>query len=312
MRRTSNQHVAWTVAYAAACNAALTVVLTRHLGSGATLLWGELPAMLAIPAAAGAAVGLVGHGATLNNLLDRHRDAAVTGAAPRSAIGPDVIVLVGSLILAVMMSAVLGPDATWVVIVLASLLLFHSAVARFIPAIGLAVPGALMAGAMLVPDWRMPMPLAVWLAMSIGVLGAIGVHILGDKRPVLSARALLMVVMMWIVMSGVVLGLRGAVEASMWPEGMSMVVLAWPLLAVLLLGVALRWTLPRASGRRDAADRAVRVLALWQPLIGAAWCLSVGAEAAAAVFGGIWVLGLAVSAGSRDLMRLPAGSEAWR
>ena len=312
VRRTSDQHVAWTVAYAAACNAALTVVLTGHLAGPPATLWGGLSPTLAIVAAAAAGVGLVGHGVTLNNLFDRHRDAAVTGSVPRSAIGPDVIVLVGSLLLAVMMSAALGRDATWVTIVLASLLLFHNAVARFIPAIGLAVPGALVAGVMLVPDWRMPMPLAVWLAMSIAVLGSIGVHVLADKRPVLSARALLVVVMAWIAMSGIVLGLRGTNGLSMWPEGRSMVVLAWPLLAVLLLGGALRWTLPRAASRRTAADRAVCVISLWQPLIGAAWCFSVDADVAAIVLAGIWLVGLVVAGGSRDLMGLPVGRDAWR
>ncbi len=312
MSRSSNQHRAWIVAYAAACNAALTVVLTRHLAGATGVPWAGLSEPLAMVAAVGAAAGLVAHGATLNNLFDRHRDAAVTGSAPRAAIGPDLIVLVGSLLLAVMMAAALGRDATWVALVLASLLLFHNAVARFIPAIGLAVPGALVAGVMLVPDWRMPMPLAVWLAMSIAVLGSIGMHVLADKRPVLSVRALLAAAMVWVVMSGVVLGLRAADGSSMWPEGRSMVVLGWPLLAVLLLGGVLRWSLPRASGRRAAASKALRWLSLWQPLIGAAWCVAVDALGPAAVFAGIWLVGVAIAGGSRDLLGLPGGKDAWR
>ena len=106
--------------------------------------------------------------------------------------------------MAIAMATALGRDATWVTLVLAMLLLFHNGVAKFIPAIGLVVPGALIAGVMLVPDWQMPMPIVVWLAMSIVVLMSIGVHILADKRPILSGRALLVVVLAWFVMSGVI------------------------------------------------------------------------------------------------------------
>jgi hypothetical protein len=310
--RRRDHHTALAVAFGAACNAALTVVLVKQVAGEGVSPWSELPLGLAIIAAAGAAVGLVAHGAAMNNMLDRHRDAAMSGTRPSASTGPDVLVLVGSIVMAIAMATVLGRDATWVTLVLAMLLLFHNAVAKFIPAIGLVVPGALIAGVMLVPDWKMPMPTVVWLAMSIVVLMSIGVHILADKRPILSGRALAVVMLAWFVMSGVILTLRGADANTSWLAGQSPVVLLWPLGGILLLGLAMRWILPRSSTRRIAARRALRLTALWQPLLAACWCVAVDAIAAAIVFAGLWAVGVLLAGGSRELAAVSGEPPTWR
>lgn len=310
--RQRDHHTALAVAFGAACNAALTVVLVERVAGAGVPPWSDLPRGMAIIAAAGAAIGLVAHGAAMNNMLDRRRDAAMSGTRPSVSTGPDALVLVGSLVMAIAMATALGRDATWVTLVLAMLLLFHNGVAKFIPAIGLVVPGALIAGVMLVPDWQMPMPIVVWLAMSIVVLMSIGVHILADKRPILSGRALLVVVLAWFVMSGVILTLRGVDTNTSWLAGQSPVVLLWPLGGVVLLGLAMRLVLPRSSTRRIAAKRAIRLAALWQPLLAASWCMAVDAIVASIVFAGLWAVGVLLAGGSRELAAISGEPPTWR
>ncbi|MDG1838380.1 MAG: hypothetical protein P8I91_06225 [Phycisphaerales bacterium] len=312
MSRPRDHHTALAVAFGAACNAALTVVLVEWAAGDGVPPWPDLPRGLALLSAVGAAIGLVAYGAAMNNLLDRRRDAAISGTRPSASTGPDALVLVGSLVVAIAMATALGRDATWVTLVLAMLLLFHNGVAKFIPAIGLVVPGSLVAGIMLVPDWQMPMPTVVWLAMSIVVLTSIGVHILADKRPILSGRALVVVVFAWFVLSGVILTLRGMGANASWLAGHSPVVLLWPLGGLLLLGLTMRGVLPRSSTRRIAARRAIRLVALWQPLLAASWCMAVDAIVAAIVFAGLWAVGILLAGGSRELAAISGEPPTWR
>jgi hypothetical protein len=310
MTRIRDQHIRGSIAFGAACDAALSVVLTgRITGAGDRSLL-----LLSILAAAVAALGLIAYGAALNDLLDRRRDAVMSGSsvAAAQATGPNVIIVVGALLLATFAAMTLGRDATYVALVLATLLLFHNAVARFIPAIGLVVPGAVLAGIMLVPDWRMPMPAAVWLAMTIVVLASVVVHVLADKRPVLSRRAVPVVVLGWAVVSVVTLGLRTGIGAQPWPEQSTFSTLLWPLGAVLGLGLVLRWKVATAGSRRQAAAKIIRYVALWQPIIAAAWCASIGAWMPAVVFVVLGVVGLLVVGGYRELAGMSGPAARWR
>jgi hypothetical protein len=310
MTRIRDQHIRGSIAFGAACDAALSVVLTgRITGAGDRSLL-----LLSILAAAVAALGLIAYGAALNDLLDRRRDAVMSGSsvAAEHATGPNVIIVVGALLLATFAAMTLGRDATYVALVLATLLLFHNAVARFIPAIGLVVPGAVLAGIMLVPDWRMPMPAAVWLAMTIVVLASVVVHVLADKRPVLSRRAVPVVVLGWAVVSVVTLGLRTGIGAQPWPEQSTFSTLLWPLGAVLGLGLVLRWKVATAGSRRQAAAKIIRYVALWQPIIAAAWCASIGAWMPAVVFVVLGVVGLLVVGGYRELAGMSGPAARWR
>lgn len=307
MSRIRDQHIRGSIAFGAACDAALSVVLTARLGGD-----GPLP-ILAMIAAVVAAFGLIAYGASLNDLLDRRRDTVMGGgSAVEHATGPNVIIVVGALLLAIFAAMVLGEDAPYVALVLASLLLFHNAVARFIPAIGLVVPGAVLAGIMLVPDWQMPMPAAVWLAMTIAVFTSVGVHVLADKRPVLSRRAVPVVVLGWVVISIVTLGLRTGMDEAVWPDLPIFGVLLWPIVAVLALGVVLRWKIVTANSPRQAAAKIIRYVALWQPLIAASWCAGIGAWAAAIVFALLGIIGLLLVGGYRELAGMSGPAVRWR
>jgi hypothetical protein len=264
-------------------------------------------------AAALAAIGLIAYGAALNDLLDRRRDAVIGGAAAvEYSTGPTIIIVVGTLLLAIFAAMLLGGDAAYVALVLASLLLFHNAAAKFIPAIGLLVPGAVLAGIMLVPNWQMPMPAAVWLAMTIAVLASVAVHVLADKRPLLSRRAVPAVVLGWVVISVVTLGLRSGTGGVPWPDHPMLATVVWPICAVVALGAVLRWKIATASSRRQAAAKIIRYVALWQPLIAAAWCVGIGAWTASLMFAVLGVLGLLFVGGYRELAGLSGSATRWR
>lgn len=307
MSRIRHQHIRGSIAFGAACDAALSVVLAAKLGDGRPAsLW-------LILAAAIAAIGLIVYGAALNDLLDHRRDAAMGGSvAAVPATGPNVILAVAALLLAIFAAMALGGDSSWVAMVLASLLLFHNTVARFIPAIGLVVPGAALAGIMLVPDWQMPMPAAVWLAMTIAVLASVAVHLLADKRPVLSRRAVAVVVVGWLVISATTLGLHSGIGGGIWPEPPVMGVLVWPLAAVVGLGLLVRWKVATAGSGREAATKLIRYVALWQPIIAASWCAGIGDWTAAIAFAVIGILGLLVVGGYRELAGMSGSAPRWR
>ena len=307
--RIRDRHTLISVAFGTACNAALTVAVLWHQQDDQSPLE-RLGWLWASLAAGGAAALLVAYGAMFNDLLDRRRDAVMSGARALAPIGPRVIVLVGSLLLALFAASALGPESVYTAMAVAALLLFHNGVARFIPAIGLVVPSAVVAGIMLVPDWQMPMPIAIWLALTLVLGVSIGVHILGEKRPLLSARAIPVVVAGWGVLSAVVLSLRilaGASAPSI--EGLHW----WPLIAALLgLAGLLRWWIPSAPSRTVRAGRLVRIVALWQPVLAAAWCLALGATAA-----GIGVLvvalgGWLVIGGARTMASRVGNDVGWR
>jgi hypothetical protein len=158
----------------------------------------------------------------------------------------------------------------------------------------------------------MPMPAAVWLAMTIVVLASVVVHVLADKRPVLSRRAVPVVVLGWAVVSVVTLGLRTGIGAQPWPEQSTFSTLLWPLGAVLGLGLVLRWKVATAGSRRQAAAKIIRYVALWQPIIAAAWCASIGAWMPAVVFVVLGVVGLLVVGGYRELAGMSGPAARWR
>ncbi|MDP7069746.1 MAG: hypothetical protein QF561_00160 [Phycisphaerales bacterium] len=309
LARLHDGHTRGTIMFGAACDAVLAVIVTGSLGGGQDGQLSLLPASLA---AATAAVSLVVFGGVLNDLLDYRRDEVLGGSSPVPATGPAIIVLVGSLLLAMFAASVLGGDASFVMLVLAALLLFHTAVSRFIPGIGLLVPGALLAGVMLIPDWRMPLPSAVWMLMTIIVATSVGVHILADKRPVLSLRAVPAVIAGWVVMSGVILTLQAGRGWAIWPEDVSIAMVLWPLAALTLLGAVVRWKIATASSRRSAAGKVVRYVSLWQPMLGASWCAAIGAWTAATGFVLVGVAGLLVIGGFREFTGVSGKDPGWR
>ena len=297
------------IAFGAACDAALAVVI----GTGSSAL--EQSMRMGWPLAIGCvivvAVGLVIYGAALNDLLDRGRDAIHRGVDSIRGPGPWTILLIGSLLLALFAASTIPGDAIHVALVLASLMLFHNAVARFIPAIGLLIPGAVIAGVMLVPNWRLNPSLVVWSVMTMMTLTSIVVHVRANKRPLLSFRASVAVIIGWCVMSGVVLTLPGEGLSAVWPQT-DVTGLAWPAVAWSITGFFC-WSSVRSGVESSAAGHSmIRTVGLWQPVIAAAWCQSLGMHTAAVIFLLVAASGFIVAGGIRGFKAFGGGFPSWR
>ena len=313
MSRIRDHHTRTVIAFGAACDAALSVALIGGSAPGSDAA-GELQQLgLLITGACVVvtALGLVAYAAALNDLLDRARDAVRGDRIAGSGTGPGTILLNGSLLLALFAALALPGDSIAVALVLASLLLFHNAVARFIPAIGLLVPGAVVAGVMLVPDWQLQPSLVVWFTMTVFVATSIAVHIAGDRRPRVSLRASLIVATGWVVLSGIVLSLSGRGLAGVWPQGHA-AGLVWPgVTAIMMVGVVV-WRLRSGETPAARAGGALRTVALWQPMLATAWCMAMDMSAAALAFAVVGACGLVCAGGARGVSTLRTSSLPWR
>lgn len=295
------------VALGLSSNTALTAVISMHTEAI------EVPMRpwLYVTAAVAASVSLLGFAAGLDDLLARHRDRSPSrGGYP---LTQSIIFTVGSLMLAFFAAAAMGRDPSFTALAVATLLLVHLAATRYIPAAGLLVQAAVAAGLMLIPDWRMDLPAAVWVTMSVTLLTAVGVHRLSDQRPVLSFRGVPMVVLGWMIMTAIILGLRPAVGMSIWPDGFHPGRLVWPMVAVVILGLIVRWRLAGARADRRAAGGVVRAVALGQPMLAASWCAAMDMMFAAILFLVVAIGGAVLSGAARDVagMLSPQGP-GWR
>ena len=176
-----DQRLRACVAIGVSSNTALTAIVALQQGT----LVVDLPAWLVILASVLAAVSLLGFASGLRDLFECASDRSGGSTQP---VAQSVIVASGSLMLAFFASTALGQDAAFTTLAVATLLLVHFAATRYIPAIGLLVQAAVVAGLMLIPDWRMGAPVAVWMAMTITLLTVLGVYRLADQRPKLSLR----------------------------------------------------------------------------------------------------------------------------
>lgn len=298
--QTGPSPISGSIALGIASNAALAVLVVQR---------DVPPGWMHIAAAVLCALGFTTFAGALHDLLDMRAPGRVGGARLSPAQGS--LLSIAGLVASLFAARLLGGDAVDVTLVLATLTLFYNAVARFIPGIGVLVPGALAAGVMLIPDWLMPLAPAVWLVMTIVVLVTIGVYLLEDARPVLSRRAWAAVVIGWGLMSAVILMLRTmAGHQAPWVD-LSPVALLWPIGAVVGLGVLLRAVVARGSSRHGMAQSLIRWTALWQPMLAAAWCAALGLWVAAMILSGIGVVCLVLVGGSRDL-GLTGPAPTWR
>lgn len=309
MSRIQDYHTRSVIAFGVACDAALAVVV----GTGSSAL--EQSMNMGWPLAIGCvivvSVGLVVYAAALNDLLDRGRDAVHRGVESIIGSGPGTILLIGSLLLALFAASTIPGDAVRVALVLASLMLFHNAVARFIPAIGMLVPGAVIAGVMLVPNWRLQPSLVVWSVMTMMTLTSIVVHVRANKRPLLSFRACVAVLIGWCVISGVLLTLPGGGLRTVWPQA-EVTGLAWPAIAWGITALFCWSSLRSGVESSDAGHNMIRIVGLWQPAIAAAWCQSLGMHTAAFIFLLVAAAGFIVAGGIRGFKAFGGGFPAWR
>ena len=153
--------------------------------------------------------------------------------------------------------------------------------------------------------------LPVWLVMSHAMVITGIVHVLEDKRPRFTRRAIAGVVIGWVAWSILIIGVGAMREPGLWPEDVSLLGLLYPLLAVISFALMAWWKTTRVSGR-NAAEKLKRYGAMWQSLYGAAWLLAIGLDVQAMWLGAFAVAGFLCMTLIRELTGLSGQPMAYR
>lgn len=290
-----------SLAFGAASDLWFMIVLSRALAAAvgdSTAPVTRLPLTVALALGAVVAIGLYAFGASLNDLLDARHDTAFSPDRPipagRIRASQAVVVTVGALLAALLAALVFGDGGLLLAALAAAGILFFNAAGKHIPAVGLITIGLIHAATMSVPDIRIAFTLPIWLVVTHAIAVATGVYILEGKRPTLSRRSIVAVVVGYLFWSTIIIGTgiaRSGLE-GLWPRGAPIVGIFWPLLAAAsFVFVARR----KAEGvpRRVAAEKLRRYGAMWHCLYGAAWLLALNMREQATWMGVLALIGFA-------------------
>ncbi|MBM4112294.1 MAG: hypothetical protein FJ253_02795 [Phycisphaerae bacterium] len=260
------------------------VLLARADPQAAGLAVSMMPLPEALGIATIVAIGLYSFGASLNDVLDLRHDSAFSPERPipsgkiRSAHA--VMVAMTSLMVAVSGAVLFGQSALLTTVVIAAVILFFNAAGKHFPAVGLLVVGMVHAGHMLIPDQRPATMLPAWLAMVHAVAVRAVVHRLEEKRPALTARSILALLLLVVGASVMLLSRGGDADARARLHAPALTSLLWPVASVALF-VIVAWAKTRRVPSTTAAEKLLRYGSLWQVVHGVAWMAMLGEWSAA-------------------------------
>ena len=287
----------------------------------------ELGLPLSLTLATLSALGLVGCGMSINDVVDARYDRqfAPHRPIPSGRVGTRAVVSAAMLSLIVALGAAvwLGTASAMLAMLAAIGILFYNATGRFIPAVGIVSLGLLTAMSMLIPN---PHPAFIWpvaLTMTHVMACATLRYALAGRRPRLSALDGVGVCMgwaFWVLLLVTIARSRG-VATDPTSAGSSAVVagVIWvgPILAmfgfVALSYVLLSGKTGPGRSRRVAATRFGRWSGLWLIVYDFAWLASAGMWWQAGAIAGLFVLAWlamslnrawAVAAGPRPTYRV--------
>ena len=171
-----------TTAFGAIADLWLVILITRASDQYGYLRTSELPIAGVLLVGAVVAIGLFGFGGALNDLLDARHDSAFSPNRPipagRVRAGHAVVVTLGSLLIAMVASAIFGTAGIVLTALAAAGILFYDAAAKHIPSVGLLVIGLVHAVHMLIPNHQLTFTLPLWLAMTHATAVAAALYLL--------------------------------------------------------------------------------------------------------------------------------------
>ena len=306
-----------SMAFGAVADLWLVVLITRDAPEYAYLPAARLPFAGVLLVGAAVAMGLFAFGAALNDLLDARHDRAFSPQRPipagRVRSGQAAVVTLGALLVAMVAASAFGTAGILLTALVAAGILFYDAVGKHLPAMGLLVIGLAHGVHMLIPNHELTFTLPVWLAATHAIAVATALHLLEDKRPALTPRAIAGLTLGWLASSILLLG-RGwwqAGEGGFWPASLSAGGLVWPLLAV----AAFVWLVRRKTKglpAASAAEKLRRYGSLWTCLYAVAWLLALGQVRAALGFAAFGACGIAAMIAIRELTALANRPVAYR
>ncbi len=304
-------------AFAAVGSVWFVVLWSRRVEQeAATAILMELPLWGALLSSAAASIGLFGLSACMNDLIDARRDRAYGSDRPiatgRVSLDAGAYVAVLAMIVAAAGAAPLGSAALLLTLGVAVAILIYHVVGRFVPAIGLAMVGAIVAGQMMVPNVHLRFMWPVWLVVTHTLLTFGLAHVLGRKVPPLSARAIVAAIMGWLAWSAAILWLgwhRSITDAvvtgpvgpqplvftspTLWPQWVPLSAAIPPAVSALLFCGVVARKVATAGGRGPRlGQRIVRYGTAWLPAHAAAWMIGIGAWGEALLLGVLTAVGV--------------------
>ncbi|MCC6676466.1 MAG: hypothetical protein IT436_04920 [Phycisphaerales bacterium] len=307
-----------TAAFAAVANVWFTVLWSRaesHEPGGQFLR--IQPLVLLLAGATATAVGLLALGMCLNDLLDRRRDRVLRPDRPIASglVSPEAAanLAAATLALAVFGSTVFGTRGVVWTLAIAAGIVFFNAAAKFIPALGFLLFGAITTAHMFLPNPDLRFTWPQWLVLTQTIVVAAIVHVVGRRTPRVSGRAWGVVLAGWAVMSAVVLARMSPSETAggwFWPGWVGYRAALYPaIVTVVFMLFAWRKLTINGPGPRTA-DKLGRYAGLLVSLNGCAWLLGAGHRDEAVIMAGLaftGLLGMLVLRELYGLMEQPIG-----
>lgn len=307
-----------TAAFAAVANIWFTVLWSRaepNEPGGAVLRSEPLPLLLA--GATATAIGLLALGMCLNDLLDRRRDRVLRPQRPIASgqVSPETAanLAAATLAVAVLGSTVFGTRGVVWTLAIAGGVVFFNAAAKFIPALGFLLFGAITTAHMILPNPGLRFTWPQWLVLTQTIAVAALIHVVGRRTPRVSSRAWAVVVAGWALMSALVLSRISSSDSTggwLWPEWVNIRAALYPLLVTAAFALfAWRKLVTRGPGPR-AADKLGRYAGLLVSLNGCAWLLGAGHRSEAMIMAGLALtgfIGMLVLRELYGLMEQPIG-----
>ena len=306
-----------TTAFGAIADLWLVILITRASDQYGYLRTSELPIAGVLLVGAVVAIGLFGFGGALNDLLDARHDSAFSPNRPipagRVRAGQAVVVTLGSLLIAMVASAIFGTAGIVLTALAAAGILFYDAAAKHIPSVGLLVIGLVHAVHMLIPNHQLTFTLPLWLAMTHATAVAAALYLLEEKRPPLTPRAIAALVAGWFAWSIVILvfGWWQAGDGGFWPRSLTAGGMAWPVLAIVLFVWLVRRK-TRGLDRASAAEKLRRYGSLWPCVYAVAWLLALDLPKDALGIAVFAAIGVASMIAVREITALASRPVAYR
>jgi 4-hydroxybenzoate polyprenyltransferase len=224
------------------------------------------------------AVGMCGFAAALNDTIDARHDATFHPSRPIPSgwipIAQAVVLMVCSLLLALLAASFLGSWPVRMGLLTAAAILFYNIAGKHIPAVGLVSVGLIYASHMLIANIELTFTLPIWLIMSHAMVCAIAIYLLEDKRPTISFRGWAGILLGWLFWSVVLCSGPLARHGTLLPEGMTISSLLWPLAAVVMFAVIIRWKITHAKTSMLAAEKVRRYGSLWECVYATSWLIA--------------------------------------
>jgi hypothetical protein len=316
-----------SLAFGAVCELWLVTLLTRADPRYVHLPVYHMAAWKALGLTALVAIGLFSFAASLNDLLDVRHDRRFSPdrplAAGRIRASSAALLSFGALMTAVVAASALGEAALVLTVSVAAAVMFYDAVAKHIPALGIATIGVAHAANMFIPNWSLSFTLPVWWSMSHSVAIAASVHRFEDKRPFFGTRRILSLVAAWLFWSVVLLG-GGAIASQgsaggYWPQvarGDELVPsgpvgLLWPVLALIGFLLLVRAKVAGSPGP-VGGEKLRRYGAMWQAVYAAAWLMAAGLRMEALGMAVLAVAGLVAMTVLKEINGLSGRPIGWR